>query len=403
MAHSFEKFYEPAFQFAVKRLALPISTQEDDRERAVWAATILVERHLSTSWPIVWAAISEDEEFGRRIVSRLANWHRSADFATSLHKHCGAQEVAEFFVLLERRFPRATDPQFEGCHGVGEREAIGDLRDSLLYELQRSDNAEALSALISAEQQLPHMPYLRDIRVTVETRVRATKWRAPNSEQLIQLLRKRENRYVQSHSDLLDLVVEAVEKFDLTLTSNRMQWLLWNETPTGGKPKDEDQLSQILAWHLHHELGSKRGVVVNREVDVTLKRFIDIVASLTVPDNNGFHDTLSVGIEVKGCWHAKLLTAMESQLKVEYLSKGSREHGVYAVFWFLCDEWNPESRRTKAVSIADGKNVMGMRTHLADQAADLSRDWAWIRSVVIDGSFDSAWIASRTKRKAKNK
>jgi hypothetical protein len=90
-----------------------------------------------------------------------------------------------------------------------------------------------------------------------------------------------------------------------------------------------------------------RGVVFNREVEIcrnrgaSLGELTDIhVDALARSPGGEEYDVVSAIIEVKGCWHSELVTAMETQLTGRYLEDNPLRHGLYLVGWFSCDQWD---------------------------------------------------------------
>lgn len=65
---------------------------------------------------------------------------------------------------------------------------------------------------------------------------------------------------------------------------------------------------------------------------------------------------LEIILEVKGCWHPKLDTAVRDQLVQDYLQRSGRTHGVYLVVWTRCAHWqDPQDSRKvrwKGTSVA---------------------------------------------------
>ena len=51
------------------------------------------------------------------------------------------------------------------------------------------------------------------------------------------------------------------------------------------------------------------------------------------------YDSVSVIIEVKGCWNEKLYTEMENQLVNRYLKDNHCHAGLYLIGWFNCSAW----------------------------------------------------------------
>jgi len=199
------------------------------------------------------------------------------------------------------------------------------------------------------------------------------------------------------------MVRESIDRFAVRLQTDSRQWLVWNEfhETVLASPKDETQLSQLLALHLEYELTGRHQVAVNREVVVGRDRFIDIHAELNKPDADGWTDPISVCIEVKGCWHREIWRAMEKQLRDLYMAKGVRERGLYVVFWFFCDYWVEESRREDAIKMRGKHDLPSARKRLEKQAEKLSLEWGRLEAVIIDAGLDGSWPASLRKQPKK--
>lgn len=119
------------------------------------------------------------------------------------------------------------------------------------------------------------------------------------------------------------------------------------------RPKDENTFSDYVTIHLREDLG-ERGIIINREVEIRngegsgKGERTDIHVDVSVQSSRGnVRDRVSVIIEVKGCWHKELNTAMEKQLVDRYLRDNRCQHGMYLVGWFDCDQWDGEDYRKK--------------------------------------------------------
>jgi hypothetical protein len=94
--------------------------------------------------------------------------------------------------------------------------------------------------------------------------------------------------------------------------------------------------------HLRRDLWNK-GIILNREVEIRPRHGAggnpgertDIRVDAVGFDSSLRRiTTLTVIVEVKGCWHAEVNTAMETQLRDRYLADNHCSHGLYLVGWF---------------------------------------------------------------------
>jgi hypothetical protein len=164
------------------------------------------------------------------------------------------------------------------------------------------------------------------------------------------LVGRAEARLVRNEDDLLDLICESLERFQARLTRsiNPTVVRLWNYEGAGTRrhsysPKDEEDLSNEIASWLEDDLGTERGLVLNREVQLRTGQRSDILVD-AVARNRDNESRLTVVIEVKGCWNDEVQTAATTQLVEDYLAKNGLTHGLYVVGWFMCPRWDHPRR-----------------------------------------------------------
>ena len=78
---------------------------------------------------------------------------------------------------------------------------------------------------------------------------------------------------------------------------------------------------------------------------------------------------MTVVVEVKGCWHRELLTAMRGQLAEQYLSPHQR-HGIYLAVWFGAANWDEDGDNTRHRACT-GLNPDDILEELSRQADEL--------------------------------
>lgn len=170
-------------------------------------------------------------------------------------------------------------------------------------------------------------------------------------ETVTSVLKNRHARLLNCDDDLLELVLESLERLQKTLTGQTLPALedLWCWEGRGNHrrdfcPKDEEALSDYIARWLSSDIGSSAGVVVGREMQIRRSRKTDIFLEAVSAGEGGFKK-LTVIIEVKGCWHREVKEALRTQLAEDYLRPHGLRCGVYLVGWFVCDRWKkPENK-----------------------------------------------------------
>ena len=97
--------------------------------------------------------------------------------------------------------------------------------------------------------------------------------------------------------------------------------------------------------------------------------------------NGDFYDSITVIIEVKGCWHDEINSAMETQLVGRYLLDNACQYGLYLVGWFNCNQWNnQDTRKRKAPQIT----IDEARERFNRKAEQLSQSNNLIRACVLN-------------------
>jgi hypothetical protein len=210
---------------------------------------------------------------------------------------------------------------------------------------------------------------------------------------LLKLIQERDKRLVQNGEQLLSVLIESLQRLENKLQGETPASVdLWNQFErTTFRPKDENDFTNYVKRHFDEDLKG-RGIVANREVEIrrgmgaAMGEETDIHIDAVIPgESNHDYDTITVIVEVKGCWHAELMTAMETQLKDRYLNDNQCRHGLYLVGWFNCEQWDRQdsrySGRVRRLQKPD------LEQSLESLAASLSNDELIIRPFVINTSL----------------
>ncbi|MFF9157513.1 NACHT domain-containing protein [Streptomyces sp. NPDC014846] len=274
----------------------------------------------------------------------------------------------------------------------------------VLDHLASRGTSEAIRLLRALTADRPHDRILRTLLEEAEETHRERSWVPPTPGELRDLIHDPRRRLVKNATDLLDLVLVLLNKIQEDLAQGTLPAaILWNETeletlPDGRRgnqrlrfPKDENLISDYLAHTLRRDL-VEGGILVNREVQVyrNLKGAgdrIDLLlqAPTTVRTQSvpRLPDELvaQVAIEVKGNWHDKIDTAMETQLADDYLGALHTRNGLYLIAFFPNGQWTARERRRPAA----GQTQATLQETYDVQAAHLNETRNLdIRAFVLD-------------------
>lgn len=381
-----------AKSFAESLATISDQKEGNEREKGIAAGRVLMANADDAGWPALWPVVQREPGFGRDLLLSFAHTARRED--GTFERKLTELELGELYVWLEKNFPRSEDPKHEGAHLVGPREALAWWRRSLPEYLVKRGTSEACEAIRNIMTALPELDWLRWTLLDAQDIARRASWTAPHPEHIRGLVEDKHRRLVQDGSQLLDVVLESLLRYQDELHSETLEVdSLWNEYPAEKKagkrcrPKDERKLSNHVKKYLERDLKHK-GIIVNREVEIHHGEQTDIHVEAIAPTSNGdSYDRLRVIIEVKGCWNKALDVDMENQLVGRYLKNNPDcRHGVYLIGWFNCDKWDSEDYR-KAEAKKQGEDITVAREKFDTQATSLSQGNLQVKAFVVDTSW----------------
>lgn len=373
--------------YAESLVPVPLPINEKDRQKAQVAATALLCYAKDAGWSTVWPAIESDTSFGRAVIAVIAEF--ASDFdrqRKGAFSSLTNDQLADVYSWIVRHFSKGREPYIPNGFVSTEAQVI-EYRDTITGHLKQSGACDQIRRLV---QELPEMPGLKWVLLEAEDIARRDSWVPPQPDKIIELAADQQKRFVQNGDQLLEAIIESLERMKGKLQGDTpLAYRLWNEETNGQKkrvwPKDENRFSDEVKAHLAEDLVS-RGVIVNREVVIRDStggapgERLDIVVDAVVKSpGSEVLNRVTVVIESKGCWNPKLNEAMETQLVNRYLNENRCHHGLYLVGWFNCEQWDEkDSRKAPSISITDA------RAKFSEQAERLSRNGKHIRAFVMN-------------------
>lgn len=363
--------------------ALDPDSITSDPDRARELAATLLDSAGSLAWYRIWPLVRDHPDWGGAVFEALADDRDQAgDFRTELAE----ADLAELFIWLSTRFPADEDPSRAGAHFVGPREQVADYRDQILRILVERGTLPSLQALLQIEDETG-----RDLsyaRIRAEENWRRNSWVPPRPEDVIQLAADAQRRVVLSEADLQRVIVEALEQIQEMLSFQGQAHQVWDTAVR--RPKRETEIAAWIADRLR-DLLRGRGIIVNREVEVRVNprggigERTDIHVDAIAGERVEGAQQMTVVVEVKGCWHQELRTAMRSQLADEYLSPSQR-HGIYLTVLFRPEGWREDgdTHRRQACDRLDSDDLL---KELKRQGEDLRLEGLEITPVILDASL----------------
>jgi predicted NACHT family NTPase len=373
-----------AKKFAESCVPLLPPSSVDERSRAIIIASALMVHAEDAGWSVVWPAIRQDIEFGREMISMVA--HRYDRLASKFGERLTEEHLADLFIWLVHQYPHSEDPKHEEAYAVSPRDSIAFFRDGILENLKQRGTQKACGAILRIISELPELTWLKWTLAQAQAITRRRTWKPPRIEDIMKIASNQQLRLIQNGDQLLDVLIESLKGLEKKLRAETPASRdIWDRV--GNKvfrPIEENEFSDYIKRHLDEDL-KQRGVIVNRAVRIHRGERTDIhVDAFMLDPHEKLYDTITVIIEVKGCWNPDLDVAMENQLVNRYLKDNRCQRGLYLVGWFNCYQWDDKDYRKKqTVKLSKGQ----AQENFDGQATSLSRQGVRVKALVMDTSL----------------
>jgi len=366
------------------------------RDKAIVAAHLIALHPDDLTWSVFWTAVQQDHKFGREVLEVIAS---QATRHGQIEQKIQEDYLADLYIFLTQQYPEIEQPKPETqeLRGIeaqllGEFDCVRMWKNYIPQRLQARGTPEACDALRKIIRELPEQKdQLHLTLLEAESVARRNTWKPPNPEELLQIVLDQDKRLVRDGHQLLDVLLEALKRLELELQGETSACRdVWDKDQGRGscfRPIDENAFSDYVKRFLDRDLKS-RGIIVNREVELRRnyggnpgeRTDIHVDAVLKQP-NGETYDSITVIIEVKGCWHFEAQTAMQSQLVGRYLADNACKYGLYLIGWFSCQQWDSgDSRQNKTPKIT----LDEARKQFNAQAETLSSSGNSVRAYVLN-------------------
>jgi hypothetical protein len=361
-------------------------------DRTVGVLTFCIGAIPAAAWNFAWPIIEADAALAEKVLLRAANRleHDRNKFLPTLT----ARQLADLYLKLHSLFTPETDPpRRSGASFVSPRDSIVHFRSDVINTLESRGTEEACKELLRLANALPKEGvWLRWRLYSARITKRRFGWSPPPPEVFLLLAKRAEGRLVSDADDLLEVVMESLARFQAQLTRSTLprSEVLWRYAGADTRqrnfePHDEAFLSNEIARWLRDDL-SQRGIVIGREVQTRRGQRTDVyVDAVARGDSNSSVKTVTVVIEVKGCWNAGVKAAVNSQLVGDYLRPNGLTHGIYLVGWFVCAAWEKPQNKLSSATLELAEQEIAQLVSAYDGKANPER----VAGVVLDCRYPS--------------
>jgi predicted NACHT family NTPase len=200
-----------AEDFAKSLITFPLPSTDNEREKALIAARVLVENSNPSSWSFIWALIQQDSSFGREVL----------ELATSRYVH-GIQlnlteaQLADLYIWLVHEYPYNEDPDHSNevmAYSVTARDGIARLRDGVLSQLKERGTPEACTEIERLIQELPDIMWLGKTLIGAQANMRRKTWQPLTPKEFLRFVINQEpsNLDLSNQIDVIDQRTKNME------------------------------------------------------------------------------------------------------------------------------------------------------------------------------------------------
>lgn len=362
-------------------------------DRTVGVLTSCIGTMPAAAWDYAWPIIEADATLAETVLLRASDRfdHDRKESLPTLTE----RQLADLYLKLHSLFPPETDPPRRNeVSVVTPRDSIIHFRSDVMTALESRGTDEACKELLRLANALPkERVWLLWRLYNARLSKRRFGWIPPSPETFLLLAKRTEGRLVKDADDLLEVVMESLTRFQTQLTRSTLprSEVFWRYAGADTRqrnfePHDEAFLSNEVARWLRDDL-NQRGIVIGREVQPRRGQRTDIyVDAVARGDSSSSVQTVTVVIEVKGCWNAEVKTAVDSQLVGDYLRPNGLTHGIYLVGWFVCAAWEKPQNRLLSTKLELAEQEIAQLVSAYDGKANPER----VSGVVLDCRYPTA-------------
>jgi hypothetical protein len=224
--------------------SLPASGEE--RDRAIVAASVLMMYAEDAGWSIIWPAIQKDVQFGREVMIKLACDIQYFDPYNKTLTRFKEDHLAELYIWINREFSTIIKTK---DNTVGPEERVTLMGSFILRYIAYKGTYDGYEAVKKIYKELKEPDGFKWILTQAQKAMLNNTWALspPKPEFIIELCSNKEKRLILSGNQLLDVLMESLERFQIKLQGKPTPAaiFLWNKDIRSWYKIDKKNLKQL--------------------------------------------------------------------------------------------------------------------------------------------------------------
>ncbi|WP_143437062.1 NACHT domain-containing protein [Hymenobacter mucosus] len=337
--------YQPAWEVAQQLLPDPaeaysVTVARPRLAEVVYSWLLFNNRAPRQNTWLHWEKLSAQLSIAATVINRSVNHPSPSEF-----QHLVAleeEQLCTIILWLTYAFELAP-ADIDDWKDNSPKGKYASLRTAAAAELASRGTQSAWNTLQQLAEQM-HAPYWLRIRLDqVRENLRRNAWQPALPDELIELGRDAGRRWLGTATDLQQLVLESLSRFQTDLhgelVAAEQLWTPDKKAATATHVvRDENFLSNTIRRYLVQDL-QRSDILIKREVEIrpsvgpaTGQRTDIFVEAFSIDDKGNRVDVLTVVVEVKLSKNDEVPTALPDQL-IPYLADQKYKHGIYLVGW----------------------------------------------------------------------
>jgi hypothetical protein len=191
LAHDIQE----ARDFVESLLKPPLPSEPLEKQQMVAAADLLMNHSRDAAWSVIWPLIQTDVTFGCWLMGEQADLpRRSKDKNPPIPHRLTDEQLADLYIWMLRQYPPSEDVYIKGVHSLGQRELVGQWRDSILNHLRDRGTASACSAIERVSITCPELKWVKAQLLAARAVYRQSSWRPPSPAEILQMAEERQKQ-----------------------------------------------------------------------------------------------------------------------------------------------------------------------------------------------------------------
>ena len=219
-----------AKEFAQSLISVPLPSDEDQRNKILMSAKILIRHTDSSTWSFIWPMIQQDTLFGCEVLER-------AFYIINTQLNLTEIQLADLYLWLIKQYSYDEDSTDIRNSLVTPRKNIANIRDKVLKQLESVGTQEAYNQIKRIIKQRPDITWLPQCLLNAQQNMRRNNWNPLQPREFLNLISVPEpsNSHISNQINELSEEIQDMPKESFDFSNSTINGSIALNTAEGGK------------------------------------------------------------------------------------------------------------------------------------------------------------------------